>query len=283
MAPAEERAEEARWWSQGWAWFLGGLALFLLLSLLLGWGNAAGALTAAFTGLVALYTRRLAELQREVNQVMGRQTEVLERQAELMDKQRELMREQAESAKRQGEILAQQEALMEEQTKLLEKQAESAARQSELQGKQAEILERQHALQESLARAEQTPLLSLAFGDLPNPGYEALNLVNAGKYGAIIVGLLNHSSHPDKEPSTPKPVPSGAAHLPWALPPGAVKEVARVRKGESFRSLGPFLECIYYYGAQPEKLLSDLWRIKGNRVFPVWRAREVPEDGDQEG
>jgi hypothetical protein len=232
---------------------------------------------------VALYTWRLAKLQAEVNRVMEKQAEVLERQAELMDKQRELMREQAESAERQGEILAQQKDLMEEQTRLLEKQAKSAERQSELQGKQTEILERQHALQESLVGAEQTPLLSLAFGDLPNAGYEALNLVNAGKFGAIIVGLLSHPSHPDEGSSTPRPVPSGGAHLPWALPPGTVKEVARVRKGEPFRSLGPYLECRYHYGTQPEKLLSDLWHIEGNQVFPVWRAREVPEAGDQEG
>jgi len=87
MAAREEKSADIPWWKQGWVWFLGGPALFLLLSLRLGWGNAAGAFTAAFTGVVALYTRRLAELQGEVNRVMERQTKVLERQAKLMDRQ----------------------------------------------------------------------------------------------------------------------------------------------------------------------------------------------------
>jgi len=90
MAAREEKLADIPWWKQGWVWFLGGPALFLLLSPHLGWSNAAGAFTAAFTGLVALYTRRLAELQGEVNRVMERQTKVLERQAEIQEAQQEL-------------------------------------------------------------------------------------------------------------------------------------------------------------------------------------------------
>ena len=94
METGERRAASIPWWNQGWLWFLGGLGIFLLLSSLLGWGNAAGALTAAFTGLVALYTWRLAELQGEVNQVMQQQTHLIRQQTELMERQKQIQESQ---------------------------------------------------------------------------------------------------------------------------------------------------------------------------------------------
>jgi len=307
MPPGEKRPEEGYWWdgwrnrvldwysrrNEGLTWFLGGLALFLLLSLLLGWGNAAGALTAAFTGLVALYTRRLAELQREVNRVMGEQAEVLERQAELMDRQRELMRKQAESAERQGEILAQQEALMEEQTRLLEKQAKSAERQEQ-------ILERQAKIQERLARAEVEPLVSL---QLARGGHATLFISNLGKYGVEVEGVWVHSERPEfplPEPGPPVrfstagvqglPAPAqGTPVFPIGIGPGRTIGLGlSTGGGTNALQNAPFIEVRYRHGVDPDPLLSDLWEAQGagsnqsRRLRRVWRAREVPEAGDQE-
>jgi len=47
MEARKRRPESIPWFNQGWLWFLGGLGIFLLLSRLLGWGNAAGALQLA--------------------------------------------------------------------------------------------------------------------------------------------------------------------------------------------------------------------------------------------
>ena len=168
-----------------------------------------------------------------------------------------------------------------------EKMGETQAKQTEILERQANLLEGQTKLQEELseiqerlARADGTPLLYLRRNVRAGT---AVELKNLGKYGAEVVEIRRHASHPEAPAQ-------GGEHLRFeeatALPAGIapLEQPYLVSLGGSMRNAftGPvWFEVLYRHGVGGE-LLSDLWEIpEGGHAFhrvPGWHARRVPEE-----